>query len=120
MLQLIMDYREKEILLPREILDSIGATEDFGVLISVDRTRIAITRDNPLELLLQRKRRGRPPKHRSNMEYWDASENAFRFRASPLFRGTRTTEMGRCQVFGNRVSDSAVVFDLPEHMDISK
>lgn len=120
MLQLIMDYHSKEIFIPREIIDSIGATEDFGVLISEDGTRFVITRDNPLELILQGKRRGRPPKHRSNMQYWDASVNAFRIQVPALFRESRAEELGRCTVWGNRISDYAIIFDLPVHIDVSK
>ena len=123
MLQLILDYNRKDILIPIEVLESIGATEDFGMLESSDGKRLAITRRSVIDSWCQRKRRGRPPRHRRNMDYWDVEEEAFRFHVPGIFQKAGKSdmpgEMDRCPIFGDKIGESVVVFDLPEPVDIS-
>ena len=66
---IIIDTTNKKLLIPKEVTDSVGATDNFGLLISPDKRRLAIVREDPLDVFIrtQGRRIGRPSKKQSKM-----------------------------------------------------
>ena len=114
--QIELDSDSESILIPKEVTDAVGATDDFGFWMHTDRPVLCITRKNPVEKMEQKQpaKAGRPPKHRSNMEHWDESRNAFRFPIDNLYFHHGWEYYDHCMIRGELVNDETMIFRLPE------
>ena len=78
MYRLFLDFKEKALLVPKEVTDAVGATDDFGIWLSTTRTDIKITHAAYQLSRPEPGKPGRPSKLRSNMDQWDEKEKAYR------------------------------------------
>ena len=116
MYQIELDSESRSILIPKAVTDAVGAVDDFGFLIHTDIPLICITRNNPVAKMEQKQpgKAGRPPKHRSNMEHWDESRNAFRFPIDNLYFHHGWEYYDHCMITGKLVNEETMIFELPE------
>ena len=113
---IIIDTTNKKLLIPKEVTDSVGATDNFGLLISPDKRWLAIVREDPLDVFIrtQARRTGRPSKKQSKMSCWDEEEEAFCLSMSDAFLRLFHWENKRYEVTGEKVVEDAIIFELPE------
>lgn len=118
--QIELDSESKSILIPKTVTDAVGAVDDFGFLIHVDRPLICITRKNPIEKIGQKQpgKAGRPPKHRSNMERWDESRNAFCFPIDKLYFHHGWEYYDHRMITGKLVNEETMIFVLPGYYSV--
>ena len=114
MYQIELDSESNSILIPKAVTDAVGATDDFGFWMHTDKPVLCITRKNPVEKRKRLGKAGRPPKHRSNMEHWDESRNAFCFPIDNLYFHHGWDYYDHCVVTGKLVNEETMIFHLPE------
>ncbi len=114
--QIELDSESGSILIPKTVLDAVGAENDFGFWIHVEKPLLCITRKNPSEKIGQKQpgKAGRPPKHRSNMEHWDKSRNAFCFSINNLYDCYGYEYYDHQMITGKLVNEETMIFVLPE------
>ena len=114
--QIELDSESGSILIPKTVTDAVGAKDDFGFFIHVDRPLLCITRKNPIEKMEQKQpdKAGRPMKHRSNMERWDESRNAFCFPIDKLYFHHGWEYYDHRMITGKLVNEETMIFELPE------
>ncbi|MBQ9008433.1 MAG: hypothetical protein IJ088_03775 [Clostridia bacterium] len=122
-MRIILDFRKRAILIPREVIEAIGSKTDFGFLYDTDYTQILITLDNPA-VPVRLRRVGRKPRHRSNTAAWNVAEQCFEMKMGVaafalhanigLEPGCRT----HFSVSGETVADNAAVFAIDDAAEI--
>lgn len=122
-MRIILDFRKRATLIPREVIEAIGSKTDFGFLYDTDYTQILITRDNP-EVPARARRVGRKPRHRSNTEAWNVAEQCFEMKmgvAAFALHANLGLEPGcrrRFSISGETVTDNAALFVTDDAAEI--
>ena len=122
-MNIILDFEKKRILIHKEVTDAVGSITDFGLWHSKGYAEFLITRDNPIKPSRARNI-GRKPKHRGNMNIYDASEQAFEHDMSPKINtllktlGLESKFNGRVIIFGKMVAETTAAFDLTDAIEL--
>lgn len=122
-MRIILDFRKRAILNPREVIEAIGSKTDFGFLYNTDYTQILITRDNPA-VPARVRRVGRKTRHRSNMESWNEPEQCFEMKmgvtafALHKILGLEPGCQRRFSVSGETIADNAAIFAIDDAVEI--